>query len=88
MTTIDPTTDPTPGGQQVIRLDVRGLEPPEPMVRVLDALDQLPESAQLCMLIDREPRPLYRILANNGYAHTTTALPDYLYEVRIWRRAA
>ena len=68
-------------------LDVRGLEPPEPMERVLEALDRLPDSDQLCMLIEREPRPLYRILAHNGYGHNTTILPDYLYEVRIWRRA-
>ncbi|MFB9240575.1 DUF2249 domain-containing protein [Massilia antarctica] len=69
-------------------LDVRGLEPPEPMERVLEALDRLPDSDQLCMLIEREPRPLYRILAHNGYGYNTTILPDYLYEVRIWRRAA
>lgn len=69
----------------VHRLDVRGLEPPEPMEKVLDALDTLPPDDHLCMLIDREPRPLYRILANNGYGYSTTALPGFLYEVRIWR---
>ena len=68
-------------------LDVRGLEPPEPMERVLDALDRLPATGRLCMLIEREPRPLYRILDNNGYVYSTTPLPGYLYEVRIWRRA-
>lgn len=66
-------------------LDVRGLEPPEPLERVLDALDRLAPADQLSMLIDREPHPLYRILANNGYRHRTTALPDFNFEVRIWR---
>ncbi len=66
------------------RLDVRGLEPPEPLEKVLDALDRLPAGDQLCMLIEREPRPLYRILANNGYAYRTATLPDFLYEVTIW----
>jgi uncharacterized protein (DUF2249 family) len=66
-------------------LDVRGLEPPEPLERVLEALDLLGADDQLSMLIEREPHPLYRILANNGYHHRTTALPDFLYEVRIWR---
>ncbi|MES2323598.1 MAG: DUF2249 domain-containing protein [Pseudomonadota bacterium] len=66
-------------------LDVRGLEAPEPLVRVLDALDLLGPDDQLSMLIEREPHPLYRILANNGYRHLTTALPDFLYEIRIWR---
>ncbi|RSZ60682.1 DUF2249 domain-containing protein [Massilia atriviolacea] len=71
---------------QTHHIDVRGLEPPEPLERVLEALDRLPEGDHLCMLIEREPRPLYRILAQNGYGHATSALPDYLYEVRIWRR--
>lgn len=70
------------------QLDVRGLEPPEPMERVLDALDTLPDGTVLCMLIEREPRPLYRILERNGYAYRTAALPDFLYEVRIWRLVA
>lgn len=70
------------------QLDVRGLEPPEPMERVLDALDTLPDGTALCMLIEREPRPLYQILARNGYAHHTLALPDFLFEVRIWRLPA
>ncbi|MDM5180135.1 DUF2249 domain-containing protein [Massilia sp. CCM 8695] len=69
------------------QLDVRGLEPPEPMERVLEALDSLPDGDHLCMLIEREPRPLYRILAHNGYGYNTTVLPDFLYQVRIWRRA-
>lgn len=70
---------------EVHSLDVRGLEPPEPLERVLDALDRLAPADQLSMLIDREPHPLYRILANNGYRHRTTALPDFNFEVRIWR---
>jgi uncharacterized protein (DUF2249 family) len=65
-------------------LDVRGLEPPEPLEKVLDALERLPAGEQLCMLIEREPRPLYRILANNGFAHRTAMLPGFLYEVTIW----
>lgn len=72
-------------GPQVHHLDVRGLAPPEPLERVLDALDLLGPADQLRMLIEREPHPLYRILANNGYYHSTTALPDSLYQVTIWR---
>jgi uncharacterized protein (DUF2249 family) len=69
----------------VIDLDVCGLEPPEPMVRVLDALSLLAAGQKLRMLIDREPRPLYRILENNGYQYAPTLRPDYLYEILIWQ---
>ena len=68
-----------------IQIDVCGLEPPEPMERVLDALSQLPRGRRLRMLIDREPRPLYLILEGNGYAYQQTLRPDYLYEIVIWQ---
>lgn len=69
--------------EQDICLDVCGLEPPEPMERVLEALSHLNKNQRLCMLIDREPRPLYRILDNNGFVHSTHARPDFLYEILI-----
>lgn len=65
-------------------IDVCGLEPPEPMVRVLDALSLLAADEHLQVLIDREPVPLYNILDRNGYRHTTTPLPDYRFEILIW----
>ncbi len=65
-------------------LDVGGLEPPEPMVRILDALDQLGPDERLRVLIDRDPLPLYQILRRYGYQHRTTAQADLRYEVLIW----
>jgi uncharacterized protein (DUF2249 family) len=47
-------------------LDLRDLPAPEPMERVLDALDLLPAGAELPVLLAREPHPLYGILARMG----------------------
>lgn len=69
-------------------LDLRGMEPPEPLEKVLDALEHLPPGEQLRLVIEREPRPLYRILANNGFAYRTSTLPGFLYEVRVWHLQA
>ena len=69
-----------------ITLDVCGLEPPEPMERVLEALSHLKKDQHLRMLIDREPRPLYRILTANDYDYSVDARPDYLYEITIWHK--
>lgn len=74
------------GPDNDVMLDVTGLEPPEPLERVLEALSQLGPDQRLRMLIDREPRPLYRILDANGYAHEAECLPDYRYEIRIWHK--
>nr|WP_315255094.1 DUF2249 domain-containing protein [uncultured Duganella sp.] len=65
-------------------LDVGGLEPPEPMVRILEALDTISDDERLRVLIDREPVPLYRILLRNGYQYRTTLQDDQRYEVLIW----
>lgn len=68
-----------------LEINVCGLEPPEPLERVLDALSGLKTGQRLRVIIGREPFPLYRILDNNGYQHKTTPTPDYLYEVLIWQ---
>jgi uncharacterized protein (DUF2249 family) len=66
-----------------IVLDVRGLQPPEPMERVLDALDLLAPGRRLRMLIDREPVPLYRILERNGYCYQASWRDPGTLEVEI-----
>lgn len=68
-----------------IKLDVCGLEPPEPLERVLAALSTLHDNQRLRMLIDRQPYPLYSILERNGFVHQTRILPDSLVEILIWR---
>ncbi|GAB3554460.1 hypothetical protein GCM10027343_42460 [Noviherbaspirillum agri] len=69
-----------------VQIDVCGLEPPEPLERVLDALSRLASGQRLRVVIGREPLPLYRILENNGYAYQTSSREDYLYEVLIWEK--
>ena len=69
-----------------IELDVCGLEPPEPLQRTLEALSLLGHGRRLRMLIDREPRPLYRILENNGHRYEAKLRPDSVYEITIWSR--
>lgn len=66
-------------------LDVRDLEPPEPMERVLDALPELVEGERLCMIHRREPYPLYPILRRDGYRYETSLTPDGDYQIIIWR---
>ncbi len=54
-------------GEGVIVLDVRGLEPPEPMVRTLAALDRLPKGDTLVQVNVREPRFLLPQLQERGF---------------------
>ncbi|HYC43601.1 MAG TPA: DUF2249 domain-containing protein [Noviherbaspirillum sp.] len=74
--------------QSYLDIDVCGLEPPEPMERVLDSLGRLQPGQRLRVLIPREPFPLYGILDRNGYLHETKSREDFLYEVVIWPKGA
>lgn len=68
-------------------LDVRGMEPPEPMERVLTGLSSLAAGEKLLMIIDREPRPLYRILERNGYVYDAQFKPPGTFEILIWQKS-
>ena len=68
-------------------LDARDLEPPEPMVRTMEALDELTPTETLLVLLPREPYPLYRALELNGFSWKTERRPDGTVEVLIRHQA-
>jgi tRNA 2-thiouridine synthesizing protein A len=72
-------------GGDPVQLDVRGLEPPQPMVRVLEALDRLAPGAELEVHHDRRPLLLYPQLDARGYAHATDEPEPGLVRIRIRR---
>jgi uncharacterized protein (DUF2249 family) len=69
-----------------IVVDARGLSPPEPFARVIEALGSLAHGDRLRLLIDVEPRPLYAMLDRNNYGHYTERGGVPGYEVVIWER--
>ena len=66
-----------------ILVDARGLEPPEPMEKVMTTLELLRPGQSIRMLLHREPFPLYAILAERGYRHDTTMQADGSYVILI-----
>lgn len=71
---------------RVLELDNRGLEPPEPMLRVLEALEGLGDDDLLVVRNDRRPLFLYPELEARGFAHETEPLEDGSVRIRIRRR--
>jgi len=71
---------------ETIELDVRGLQPPEPMERVLSALDTLPPRGSLRIKINCRPGPLYRILDRIGYVYDEQPGSESLLEITIRTR--
>jgi len=68
-----------------IDLDVRGFEPPEPLLRVLEALETLPPGAALRARTDREPCHLFGEAEQRGFRHECTAQPDGSYQTLLRR---
>ena len=73
--------------EREVVLNVRGMEPPEPMVRVLEIIDGFGESDRLKLVIDCTPTPLLRILDRNGFAYEMVPGRESVHEITIRRRA-
>jgi len=68
-------------------IDARGWEPPQPMMRVVETLDRLPRGRKIVMLLHCEPRPLFRLLTNNGFHYRCRYAAEGHFEVTIWHAA-
>jgi uncharacterized protein (DUF2249 family) len=77
--------DSQAAGPGEIVLDVRGLEPPEPMQRTLEALEQLPDGAALVQVNVRVPHFLLPILRERGFDFEIHEPNPERVVVRIWR---
>ncbi len=68
-----------------ITVDARGLEPPQPLVTILEALTQLPAGAQMRALTDRRPMHLYAQLTDRGFVGESEEQTDGSFITHIRR---
>jgi tRNA 2-thiouridine synthesizing protein A len=66
-------------------LDNRGLEPPQPMMRTLAALENLADGEILTIINDRRPMFLYEQLEELGYNQRTEPQNDGSFKIEIFR---
>jgi hypothetical protein len=65
-------------------IDLRGLRPPEPMVRIFEELER-GAGAPLRVILPHEPVPLYGLLRERGYRYSGAPRDDGGFEVLIER---
>lgn len=65
-------------------LDIRDMEPPEPLERVLATIADFHPGDTLKILSDFEPRPLYPILERDGFRHRAEAGAEAACEITVW----
>ena len=69
----------------VVRLiDARGMVPPEPFERVVEALTSIGPNERVKLVLDREPLPLYRFLERNGYEYQVSHMAGGICEILMW----
>lgn len=71
-----------------IEIDNRGLQPPEPMTRILEALSRAAPGQAVVARNDRKPVFLLPILQERGYRSAGADLPDGGYRITVWRPRA
>ena len=69
-----------------VEVDARGLEPPQPLVKILEAVAMLPEAARLRARTDRRPMHLYARLEELGFVGETKEESDGSFITHISRR--
>lgn len=82
-----PEADSTaPRQARTIRLDNRGLEPPQPMIRTLAALERCRSGDEVLIHNDRVPVFLFDELKQLGYSYTVDEQPDGSAKVSIRKK--
>jgi uncharacterized protein (DUF2249 family) len=69
-----------------VELEVRGLPPPEPMVKIFEALPSVPPGGVLFVHHYREPVFLYDKLRGKGYEAVTRKLGEEDFKVLVWKK--
>lgn len=74
-------TEPT----EIVDVDARGLEPPQPMVKILETLTTLPADTALRAHTDRRPLHLYPMLDARGFVGASEEQSDGSFITHIRR---
>lgn len=80
-------SEPAPLPDKVAELDVRGMEPPEPMMAILQKIHEIDEGTVLLVHHHREPMMLYEKLEQIGWQAIANKIEENYYKVVITRKA-
>ncbi len=75
-----------PATDQILEIDVAGLEPPEPMIKILASLPLIDDGRTMIVRHHREPLMLYDKLAERGYSWETTKISETEFRIAIRRK--
>ncbi len=71
--------------QNIIELDVRGLEPPQPMLKIFALLESIKNDEALHITHERKPVHLYPRLKDAGYKFLTKEKGGGAFIIEVWK---
>lgn len=77
--------DVRPPANPTLDVDARGLEPPEPLMKIMEAVTAAPPGEEVRARTDRKPVKLYEHLQERGWKSESEQLEDGSYLTRIRR---
>jgi uncharacterized protein (DUF2249 family) len=80
------STNENKHSEKIEEIDVRGMEPPRPMVTILETLSRLDETTTLLVHHHREPVLLYDKLEELGYEAETEKIDEQYYKIIIKKK--
>ena len=72
--------------RKIITIDCRELEPPEPMIKVLEAVQLMGDDEAVIMVHRKRPRLLFPRLEELSLNYEITEESDDLVKILIWRK--
>ncbi len=69
----------------VVTVDCRELLPPEPLIRVMQAVEKMLDSEAILMLHRQKPCALFPKLEERGLNYEVRELDDGSVQIQIWR---
>ncbi|MEE8394782.1 MAG: DUF2249 domain-containing protein [bacterium] len=82
--TKQPPGEPGPADRAAaVELELRDMEPPQPMIEILSALEKLKPGEQLVAVLPHKPGPLFPRLAEAGCTYTIGQREDRGWELRV-----
>jgi uncharacterized protein (DUF2249 family) len=80
------SAQPVRNGTDILEVDARGLEPPEPLIKIMECLPTVQAGAELRAHTDRKPMHLFPLLAEKGFIGESEKQKDGSFITRIRRR--
>ncbi|MCP4329642.1 MAG: DUF2249 domain-containing protein [Alphaproteobacteria bacterium] len=71
-----------------VHIDVRGLDPPQPLLAIIELIEEPETGGPVIVHHDRDPIMLYPELAERGWDHEHLAAPSGEVRLRLSRATA